>query len=85
MATLQEKYEAGKKAYASTLRANKGQAGGTKSIPSKAKLDAFKENIRRRFFNNRKDINDEKLMNRVRTETTLNQFKDMSLMMGYIK
>ena len=76
MATLQEKYEAGKKAYASSLRANKGQAGGTKSIPSKAKLDAFKENIRKKFFDNRKEINDQRLMNRVRTETTLNQFKD---------
>ena len=50
MATLQEKYEAGKKLMHLHYEANKGQAGGTKSIPSKAKLDAFKENIRKKFF-----------------------------------
>ena len=76
MATLQEKYDAGKKAYAASLRANRGQAGGSSSIPSEGKKSAFRELQRQKFFGDRRDIPTERIDRRTRQEGNLRQFKD---------
>ena len=76
MATLQEKYDAGKKAYAASLRKNRGQSGGLSSIPSAGKLASFRENQRKKFFDNRKDISNQRIDDRTKQEGALRQFKD---------
>lgn len=76
MATLQEKYDAGKKAYAASLRKNRGQAGGSGSVSSSGKKSAFRELQRQKFFGDRKDIPTERIDRRTRQEGALRQFKD---------
>ncbi len=86
MATLQEKYDAGKKAYAASLRANRGQAGGSSSIPSAGKKSAFRELQRQKFFGDRKDISTDRIDRRTRQEGNLRQFKDSLVRQGnYVK
>jgi hypothetical protein len=65
---------AGKKSYASM--SNKGQPGGIASIPSSGKKDAFVQLQRQKFFDNRPDVSEDRILRRTRQEGALNQFKD---------
>ena len=65
---------AGKKSYASM--SNKGQRGGIASIPSSGKKDAFVQLQRQKFFDNRPDVSEDRILRRTRQEGALNQFKD---------
>jgi len=65
---------AGKKSYASM--SNKGQPGGIASIPSSGKKDAFVQLQRQKFFDNRPDVSEDRILRRTRQEGILNQFKD---------
>ena len=56
--------------------ANRGQAGGTRSVPSSGKLAAFRENQRKKFFDNRKDISNQRIDDRTKQEGIVRQFKD---------
>jgi len=75
MATLQEKYDAGKKAYAASLRKNRGQSGGISSISPQARKAAL-DNIQRGKFFKGRDVPEERLRRRIKQDTLGRQFKD---------
>ncbi len=61
----------GQKDYANQ---NRGQSGGSSSIPSQGKKDAFLNLQKQKFFGDR-DIPEERILRRTRQEGGLNQFK----------
>tara|TARA_R100000654_G_scaffold24648_2_gene47623 strand:- start:750 stop:2018 length:1269 start_codon:yes stop_codon:yes gene_type:complete len=73
--SLQEKYDAGKKAYAASLRKNRGQAGGISSISPQAKKATMDNLNRQKFFKGR-DVPEERLRRRIKQDSLERQFKD---------
>ena len=64
-------YSQGKKDYASQ---NRGQSGGSSSIPSSSKKDAFVNLQRQKFFGGR-DVPEERVFRRTAQDTNLDLFK----------
>lgn len=64
-------YSQGKKDYASQ---NRGQSGGSSSIPSQGKKDAFVNLQRQKFFGGR-DVPEERIFRRTAQDTNLDLFK----------
>jgi hypothetical protein len=78
MASPWEQAKAGKKISApkqSKYHGYQGQAGGSSSIPSQGKRDAFVNLQRQKFFGDR-DIPEERVLRRTRQEGGVRQFKD---------
>jgi len=78
MASPWAQAKAGKKISApkqSKYQGYRGQPGGSSSIPSQGKKDAFVNLQRQKFFGDR-DIPEERVLRTTRQEGALNQFKD---------
>ena len=78
MASPWEQAKAGQKISApkqSKYQGYQGQSGGSSSIPSQGKRDAFVNLQRQKFFGDR-DVPEERVLRRTRQEGALNQFKD---------
>jgi len=65
-------YSQGKKDYASQ---NRGQSGGSSSISSQGKKDAFTQLQRQKFFDNRPDVSEDRIFKRTAQDTGIDQFK----------
>jgi len=78
MASPWEQAKAGKKISApkqSKYHGYQGQAGGSSSIPSQGKRDAFVQLQKQKFFGDR-DVPEERVLRRTRQEGGIKQFKD---------
>jgi hypothetical protein len=60
-----------------------GQAGGSSSIPSQGKRDAFVQLQKQKFFGDR-DVPEERVLRRTRQEGGIKQFKDALLRKGRV-
>jgi len=86
MASPWEQAKAGQKISApkqSKYQGYQGQPGGSSSIPSQGKRDAFVNLQRQKFFGDR-DIPEERVLRRTRQEGALNQFKDALVRKGRV-
>ena len=86
MASPCEQAKAGQKISApkqSKYQGYQGQPGGSSSIPSQGKRDAFVNLQRQKFFGDR-DIPEERVLRRTRQEGALNQFKDALVRKGRV-
>ena len=61
-----------------------GQSGGISSVPSLGKKDAFVNLQRQKFFGDRKDVPEERVLRRTRQEGGVNQFKQALINSGRV-
>ena len=61
-----------------------GQPGGISSVPSSGKKDAFVNLQRQKFFGDRKDVPEERVLRRTRQEGGVNQFKQALIDSGRV-